>query len=81
MISVPVTIGFDNAKVIGYCCLDSTKLPATSQFVLSLAIKVVGEYTPGEIPNKPYYGEYELLQLGVVKDDDYIAYLKQIGKL
>lgn len=82
IIKVPVTIGFDTWQIIGYMEIDETKLPPSCGYVFSLGIRTLDNVdAPGSIPTGPYLGKYELIEVGLVTDENYIQYLKQIGKI
>lgn len=80
-IEVPVTLGFDRSKVIGWLRIRKDALPTTPNFVFSLGIKALdmSKVVPGEIPKMDYVNEYELVEVGLIHDDRYIGYLKQVG--
>lgn len=80
MITVPITIGFDSpAESIGHAYIDETKLPVSPNWCLALGFKALDteRIVSDDVPNKLYTGKYELVQVGIVDDGEYIEYLKQ----
>lgn len=80
---VPILARFDNTKVIGWVKILTSELPNSPDFVFSLGFKALemGKVTTiAGIHNGPYTGTYELLCTSIVTDDQYLQYLKQIGK-
>lgn len=82
-ISVPITLGFDVTQPIGQLTIFKSFLPPTPDFVFSIAIQAK------KVDHKSIYDsdpmgcvlEYELSEVSLLSDANYIAYLRKIGKL
>ena len=66
---IPITVGFDQEKIIGYAEIDIESLPDNPNYVLSLG------YTIEEGSNTPP----TIKMLGVVNDLEYLDYLVNSG--
>jgi len=82
-ITVPVLESFLNDKVIGELKIRADALPMIPGFVFSIGFKCLEkpESAPGEVPRTAYKGPYELMCVSLVADENYIGYLRQVGKL
>lgn len=80
---VPVVRDFRNNEPIGELRIDTAALPPSADFVFTLGFMTLDpiESPPGSIPTAPYMGRYQLKAVAVQTDDQYIGYLRQIGKL
>lgn len=70
--SVPILLNFATNRLIGTLQVRTDQLPPTKDFVFSIGARMIG------------YGDaapYELVCVSPVTDDEYIAYLRQVGKL
>lgn len=80
--TVPVIAKFGSDEVIGELRILTSALPPTPNFVFSLGIKAL-EFTGvphGEVPTQAYVGKYKLFAVAPVDDENYLGYLRQIGK-
>lgn len=83
-LSVPVWKNFETGSVIGVLTLAHDALPPTGNFVFSPAIFIENpceQYKAGEVPRSQYDGPYKLQGVGLISDDNYLGYLRQIGKI
>lgn len=80
---VPILENFQHERVIGELRIRTDALPLVPAYVFSLGFKILGpsEAKPGDTPRQPYVGPYELMSVSPVPDDNYIALLRQTGKL
>lgn len=79
MKNIPVTVGFDNKRIIGFMDVDESQLPPDAQFVFALGVTAQLKGAVGEIPREPLSGPYTLHEVSVVSDEKYAAYLAQVG--
>jgi hypothetical protein len=80
MVIVPVTVGFDHSKVIGELRIRKDALPPTPGFVFNIAYSAHDfAGTPGTVPRASYAGPYTLQAVSVATDEQYAAYLRQVG--
>jgi hypothetical protein len=80
--TVPVLANLNGYEVIGELRILTSALPPTPNFVFSLgfqALEVIGA-PEGELHTKAYVGKYKLLAVAPVYDDNYISYLRHIGR-
>lgn len=78
MITVPVTFGFGDREIVGHMTVDEDLLPKTPNFCFSIGFMACDmTASAGEVPNEPPYGSYKLIQVAVVQDEAYSAYLQQ----
>lgn len=82
-ISVPVCLGFDSTKPIGELRILKSALPPTPDFVFSLGYSVLetNALPKEELDLEAYVKRYELGQVALLSDANYIGYLRQVGKL
>lgn len=84
-VEVPVLTGFKSNNIIGVLKIRQDALPPTPEFVVSIGYRTLESHdccsNNDGIPYKPYVGKYILMSVSLVSDDDYIGYLKQIGKV
>lgn len=80
MIQVPIKTKFNDGEIVGWATIDETKLPATANWLLSLGIDVLEmqDIKPGTVPTTLYVGKYELKELAIVSDGEYLKYLEQV---
>lgn len=84
-LSVPVYADFADPRQgrhpIGQLDIDAGALPPTPGWLLSLGYRVLEmhQVTPGTVPTAPYVGAYELDSLAIVRDEGFVAYLRQVG--
>lgn len=69
IIELPVSIGFDNSKIVGKLIISKDALPPTPDYTFALGYR----YISGT--------EYELLEVSIVLDVYYARYLEQYGKI
>lgn len=69
MITIPVTLGFDNSNIIGTMEVDETKLPPTTDYCFA-----IGYYCKG-VDDKGKVIDFELREISVVLDRSYRNYL------
>jgi hypothetical protein len=68
---IPVTIGFDDTKIVGILEIDTDELPKGSpDFIFSLGYEVLG------VDDYNKVNDYNLVQLGIVNDRTMLEYLK-----
>ena len=81
--TVPILENFLNDKVIGELKIRTDALPVIPGFVFSIGFECLEkpESAPGEVPRTAYKGPYELMCVSLVADENYIGYLRQVGKL
>lgn len=80
-VEVPVLLDFDVTKPIGSIRVMKEHLPPTPGFVFALGYLADGPWKRGDIPTTEYVGPYELREVSIVQDGNYIEYLRQVGKL
>lgn len=82
-ITVPVLENFLNDKVVGELKIRTDALPLIPGFVFSIGFRCLEkpESAPGDVPRTAYKGPYELMCVSLVADENYIGYLRQVGKL
>jgi len=79
---VPILIGFDQNKPVGWLEIRTSALPPTPDFVFSLGFQALGYAgEPGSVPSKRYFGDYQLQAISITSDEGYIGYLRQTGEL
>lgn len=81
MIQVPIKTSFGlESNIIGWAWIDETKLPETANWLLSLGIDALEmqDIPPGTVPTRVYVGKYELKELAIVSDGNYLKYLEQV---
>lgn len=79
---VPILSEFNSADPIGELKIRTSALPEVPDFVFSLAIQALQTAgQAGEIPRRQYLGPYKLFAVAIVPNDNYIGYLRQVGKL
>lgn len=81
MLAVPVKNKFGGGTTIGWLYLDERYIPSTPNFVFSLGFKAlnIAEESRYKVPASAYVDEYDLLEVAIVSDNDYLEYLKQVG--
>ncbi len=62
MKTVPITIGFDNTRIIGFAEIDLAKLPKDFDYCFSIGVMLDS-------------GNSELIQLALVSNDSHLSYL------
>ena len=79
MIKVPVTIGFDNERIIGELSVDESKLPDNGRYCFALGISVDDQAAvPGEPTSKYSFNEpVKLITISAVTDENYFAFLAE----
>jgi hypothetical protein len=72
-VRLPITVGFNPLRVIGYAEIDTKLLPDSPDFVLSLS------YRERSRPQRQQIGEpaYIPLELSVLADSEYATYLSE----
>lgn len=81
---VPIAHNFDQKRIIGELRILTEELPPTPNFVFSLGFEILdgaNKFKPGTVPYSEYIGRYKLHMVAPVIDENYIGYLKQIGKI
>lgn len=64
MKEIPVTIGFDNTRIIGMMTIDENQLPKGYDYVFSLGVRLLDEQ------------HCELMQVGLIDNSNYLEYLQ-----
>ena len=81
---VPILDNFDSGKVIGEMRILTAALPSTEDFVFTigytLSFGIVGAFGRFEL-NDAHSPRYQLRAISIVKDEAYIAFLKNTGKI
>ena len=67
---IPITINFDNERIIGFADIDLSKIPKQPNYVFSIAVMVKDALADGTITDS------ELVQLALMHQDDYKKYLE-----
>ena len=74
MKTIPVVVGFNTDKQIGYLTIDETKLPAGPNYVFALGYKInTVDYDAKN--DKFRVLECELIQVSLQTDSQYLEYL------
>jgi hypothetical protein len=68
MKTLRVTIDFDQNRTIGTLDIDETKLPKGDTYCFAI----------GGRKHDPQYGDFELMEISLVTDENYLKYLKSI---
>lgn len=77
MITVPVLIGFDQTRQIGTLNIDEKYLPEYSNYVFSIGYRANKlDLSPNRIDKVE-----ALLEVSLLTDDQYIGFLRSVGKL
>lgn len=64
--TIPITIGFDQDKIIGHAEIDLDLVPKDMEYVFSIGYRVDLKDT----------SKNELKQIGLIRDEDFVRYLK-----
>lgn len=75
LIKVPITIGFNSALPVGILEIEEDSLPISPHFVFSIG------YMAKKVEAGGLVTSYDLVEVGMLSEDQYIKYLISIGKI